>query len=198
MGLNLLRKKLLAEVQVPINVNTEHLEEIFGKFGGVAEVTLEKDSSLSKGTAYIRFHKRDDAENAQLHMHEGQIDVVGRRLLDEAHHHSAGAAVLLGVAEALLFADEAGPRHLDMAVPVGFVEVLYVDHRRSIRVIGAHAPAPFRRAAVLVRAPVRPLAVGAAAALHADVGRVRAAQVVAAVAALDAAAVEAQSERALL
>ncbi|CAK4252919.1 unnamed protein product [Aphanomyces euteiches] len=58
------------------NVNSEHLEEIFGKFGGVADVTLEvdKESKLSKGTAYIRFHKRDEAETAQLHMHEGQID----------------------------------------------------------------------------------------------------------------------------
>ncbi|KAF0711797.1 Aste57867_5055 [Aphanomyces stellatus] len=58
------------------NVNSEHLEEIFGKFGGVAEVTMEVDteSKLSKGTAYIRFHKRDQAETAQLHMHEGQID----------------------------------------------------------------------------------------------------------------------------
>ncbi|RHZ16142.1 hypothetical protein DYB31_000414 [Aphanomyces astaci] len=56
------------------NVNAEHLEEIFGKFGGVAEVTLEKDANMVKGTAYIRFHKRDEAETAQLHMHEGQID----------------------------------------------------------------------------------------------------------------------------
>jgi RNA recognition motif-containing protein len=58
------------------NVNADHLSEIFGKFGNVSSVTLESDavSKLSKGSAYIRFDKRAEAETAQLHMHEGQID----------------------------------------------------------------------------------------------------------------------------
>ncbi|EQC31430.1 hypothetical protein SDRG_11029 [Saprolegnia diclina VS20] len=58
------------------NVNPDHLSEIFGKFGVIQNVNLETDkvSRLSKGFAYIQFAKRAEAETAQLHMHEGQID----------------------------------------------------------------------------------------------------------------------------
>ncbi|OQR93167.1 arginine/serine-rich protein 45 isoform X2 [Thraustotheca clavata] len=58
------------------NVNSDHLSEIFGKFGTVANVNLEIDKStrLPKGFAYIQFAKRAEAETAQLHMHDGQID----------------------------------------------------------------------------------------------------------------------------
>ncbi|OQR96974.1 arginine/serine-rich protein 45 isoform X1 [Achlya hypogyna] len=58
------------------NVNSDHLSEIFGKFGAVDSVNIETDkvSRLSKGFAYIQFAKRADAETAQLHMDEGQID----------------------------------------------------------------------------------------------------------------------------
>nr|CCA14459.1 PREDICTED: similar to AGAP009570PA putative [Albugo laibachii Nc14]CCA21243.1 PREDICTED: RNAbinding protein S1 putative [Albugo laibachii Nc14] len=63
------------------NVNTEHLTEIFAKFGSVTKVKLmtERDTKISKGSAVIEFNTDQDAENAIQHMHDGWLD--GRKIV---------------------------------------------------------------------------------------------------------------------
>jgi len=58
------------------NVNKEHLLEIFGKYGKIKNVDLlwDRRANLPKGSAYIEFNERPDAEHAQLAMDGGQID----------------------------------------------------------------------------------------------------------------------------
>jgi len=57
-------------------VNKEHLEEIFGKYGKVKNVDLQWDrrANLPKGSAYVEFFERSDADNAKSHMDGGQVD----------------------------------------------------------------------------------------------------------------------------
>lgn len=52
------------------NVNKDHLLEIFGHFGKVKKVDLlwDRRVNLPKGSAYIEYEQRADAEKAQLHM----------------------------------------------------------------------------------------------------------------------------------
>jgi hypothetical protein len=52
------------------NVNKEHLQEIFGKYGKLKNVDLNWDAraNLPRGSAYIEFFDRAEAEKAQLHM----------------------------------------------------------------------------------------------------------------------------------
>ncbi len=52
------------------NVNRDHLLEIFGKYGKVKNVELQWDrrANLPKGTAFVEFQERSDAEKAQLAM----------------------------------------------------------------------------------------------------------------------------------
>ena len=58
------------------NVKAGHLEEIFGHYGEVEKVDLEKDqrSGVPKGSATITFKNGKDAEQAVLHMDGGQLD----------------------------------------------------------------------------------------------------------------------------
>lgn len=48
------------------NVNSEHLQEIFGLYGKVAsaEVMMDPTVELSKGVAYVQFEAQADAEKA--------------------------------------------------------------------------------------------------------------------------------------
>ena len=52
------------------NVNKDHLYEIFGKFGKVKNVELAWDrrANLPRGSSYIEYFERVDAENALLHL----------------------------------------------------------------------------------------------------------------------------------
>jgi len=58
------------------NVTKEHLTEIFGKYGKLksTELLWDKRANLPKGSAYIEFFERPEAEKAQLYMNEGQMD----------------------------------------------------------------------------------------------------------------------------
>ncbi|GLE01037.1 hypothetical protein PINS_up009850 [Pythium insidiosum] len=63
------------------NVNADHLEEIFGKFGKVTRVHLVRDSKLPrvlKGLAFVEFATREDACSAMDHMDDGWLD--GRKV----------------------------------------------------------------------------------------------------------------------
>ncbi|KAK9204507.1 hypothetical protein WN943_014769 [Citrus x changshan-huyou] len=58
------------------NVNEGHLREIFSNFGEVVDVELVMDRAvnLPRGSGYVRFKTRADAEKAQLYMDGAQID----------------------------------------------------------------------------------------------------------------------------
>ncbi|KAF1999633.1 RNA-binding domain-containing protein, partial [Amniculicola lignicola CBS 123094] len=58
------------------NVKVAHLEEIFGRYGPVKDVSmpLNQTYGTSRGTAYIMFEEPEHADNALVHMHEGQLD----------------------------------------------------------------------------------------------------------------------------
>ncbi|KLU83057.1 hypothetical protein MAPG_02124 [Magnaporthiopsis poae ATCC 64411] len=58
------------------NVNEDHLHEIFGTYGQIADLDLPLNRQLgtNRGTAYILYAREPDAEAAIAHMHEGQID----------------------------------------------------------------------------------------------------------------------------
>ncbi|PWA59761.1 serine-threonine/tyrosine-protein kinase catalytic domain-containing protein [Artemisia annua] len=62
--------------QLTRNVNENHLREIFGNFGEVVHVRLAMDPTvnLPRGSGYVEFKTRSDAEKAQLHMDGAQID----------------------------------------------------------------------------------------------------------------------------
>ena len=53
-----------------------HIEEIFGYYGKIKSVDLEKDvrSGLSKGMAIVKYLTSKEAEHAVLHLDGGQID----------------------------------------------------------------------------------------------------------------------------
>ncbi|TXG66540.1 hypothetical protein EZV62_007815 [Acer yangbiense] len=58
------------------NVNEGHLREIFSNFGEVVNVELVMDRAvnLPRGSGYVQFKTRADAEKAQLYMDGAQID----------------------------------------------------------------------------------------------------------------------------
>lgn len=58
------------------NVNAQHLEEIFGYFGKIkrVEILLDRRTNIQKGSAYIDFLKKEDAEQAINYLNNGQID----------------------------------------------------------------------------------------------------------------------------
>nr|GEW72156.1 serine-threonine/tyrosine-protein kinase catalytic domain-containing protein [Tanacetum cinerariifolium] len=62
--------------QLTRNVNENHLREIFGNFGEVVHVRLAMDPTvnLPRGSGYVEFKTRSDAEKARLHMDGAQID----------------------------------------------------------------------------------------------------------------------------
>jgi len=58
------------------NVKEGHLEEIFGHYGSVTKVNIEKDTrnGAPKGNATITFATNKDAEQAVIYMDGGQLD----------------------------------------------------------------------------------------------------------------------------
>ena len=58
------------------NVTEAHLREIFGTFGPLklVDLVLDKTVNLSRGYAYVEYETVEDAEKAQVHMDEGQLD----------------------------------------------------------------------------------------------------------------------------
>ncbi|ODA83219.1 hypothetical protein RJ55_01730 [Drechmeria coniospora] len=73
------------------NVNEEHIREIFGHFGPIVDLDLPMNRAFgtNRGTAYILYENRTDAEIALANMHESQVDgaiinvsiVLPRRLM---------------------------------------------------------------------------------------------------------------------
>ena len=57
-------------------VTEKHLKEIFSNYGEIKGVYIPKKekSNLNKNYAFIEFIKKEEAEEAQLYMDEGQID----------------------------------------------------------------------------------------------------------------------------
>jgi RNA-binding protein with serine-rich domain 1 len=57
-------------------VKENHLREIFGTYGEVQSVEIEKDRrvGLPMGFAYVKFARAEDAEDAAAYMNGGQID----------------------------------------------------------------------------------------------------------------------------
>jgi len=68
--------KVLFVDKLTRNINKEHLLEIFGKYGKLKNVDLQWDrkANLSKGSAYVEFLERSEAENAQIRLDGAQID----------------------------------------------------------------------------------------------------------------------------
>ncbi|KAM4065339.1 RNA recognition motif domain-containing protein [Hirsutella rhossiliensis] len=58
------------------NIREAHLREIFGRYGPIQDLDLPMNRTFgtNRGTAYILYQHREDAEEAIAHMHEGQID----------------------------------------------------------------------------------------------------------------------------
>jgi len=58
------------------NVSSQHLEEIFGYFGKVkrVEILMERRTNIPKGSGYIDFLKKEDAEQAISYLNHGQVD----------------------------------------------------------------------------------------------------------------------------
>ena len=58
------------------NVTENHLKEIFSNYGEVRGVYIPKKEKthLKENYAFIEFIKKEEAEEAQLYMDEGQID----------------------------------------------------------------------------------------------------------------------------
>ena len=58
------------------NVTEKHLKEIFSNYGEIRGVYIprKEKSFLKKDYAFIEFIKKENAEQAQLYMDEGQID----------------------------------------------------------------------------------------------------------------------------
>merc|ERR1712054_78562 len=69
-------KLVLSVSKLTRNVNEDHLQEIFGLYGKVKEVTLavDKNVGLPKGYAYVEFSTEREAEKAVEGLHGGQID----------------------------------------------------------------------------------------------------------------------------
>lgn len=58
------------------NVQKDHLREIFGSYGDIAELEMpmNKQFMTNKGLAYVVYYTPDGAESAIAHMHEAQLD----------------------------------------------------------------------------------------------------------------------------
>ncbi|KAI1261657.1 RNA-binding domain-containing protein [Xylariaceae sp. FL1019] len=58
------------------NINEEHLQEIFGRYGPIRDLDLpmSRQYGTNRGTAYILYINEADAETAIAHMHEAQLD----------------------------------------------------------------------------------------------------------------------------
>ncbi|PFH57823.1 hypothetical protein XA68_14530 [Ophiocordyceps unilateralis] len=58
------------------NVREAHLREIFGHYGPIQDLDLPINRAFgtNRGTAYILYEHREDAEEAIANMHEGHID----------------------------------------------------------------------------------------------------------------------------
>ena len=58
------------------NVTENHLKEIFSNYGAVkgAYIPKKEKTHLKQNYAFIEFLKKEEAEEAQLYMDEGQID----------------------------------------------------------------------------------------------------------------------------
>ena len=72
------------------NVTEKHLKEIFSNYGEIKGVYIPKKerSHLNKNYAFIEFIKKEEAEEAQLYMDEGQIDgkVVKVEILNKKNY----------------------------------------------------------------------------------------------------------------
>ena len=55
------------------NLNEAHIKQIFSNFGDIHSIGIRQNPKV-KHYAVINFKNREDAEQAQIHMHNGQID----------------------------------------------------------------------------------------------------------------------------
>ena len=78
------------------NVNSEHLQEIFGLYGKVAsaEVMMDPTVELSKGVAYVQFEAQADAEKAVAGL-EGVTSPPPPHPSPQCSHHSRARNPLL-------------------------------------------------------------------------------------------------------
>ncbi|KAI9596984.1 hypothetical protein BDF19DRAFT_339996, partial [Syncephalis fuscata] len=62
--------------KLTINVTEDHLKEIFGAYGSIRTVELQRVERLNihRGQAVIEYEKMADAEKAIEYMHGGQLD----------------------------------------------------------------------------------------------------------------------------
>ncbi|KJZ72562.1 hypothetical protein HIM_08086 [Hirsutella minnesotensis 3608] len=69
------RTKIVVE-RLSKNVREAHLREIFGFYGPIQDLDLpiNRTFGTNRGTAYILYEHREDAEDAIANMHEGQIE----------------------------------------------------------------------------------------------------------------------------
>lgn len=70
---------------LPFNITTEELFEIFGKFGAIRQIRLGS-AKTTKGTAYVVYEDIFDAKNAQEHL--SGFNVANRYLIVLYHKHT--------------------------------------------------------------------------------------------------------------
>jgi RNA-binding protein with serine-rich domain 1 len=79
------------------NVNTDHLQEIFGVYGNIKllDLPIHDKTKMLRGYADIEFSTPEEAFEAYIHLHESQIDgeVVDCRLKTSNFKSRRGARV---------------------------------------------------------------------------------------------------------
>eukprot|EP00922_Rhytidocystis_sp_ex-Travisia-forbesii_P062154 GHVS01092017.1.p1 GENE.GHVS01092017.1~~GHVS01092017.1.p1 ORF type:complete len:565 (-),score=128.47 GHVS01092017.1:133-1827(-) len=68
------RDNALEVSQLTVNVNTEHLKEIFDVYGGIKNIHLSPTAARGSHKAFVEFNDRKLAEEAKRHLDNGQLD----------------------------------------------------------------------------------------------------------------------------
>ena len=68
--------RTIAVEQLTLNVDSEHLQEVFSSFGTVtrAHVVTETETGLSKGLGFVEFQDPSEAATSVVFMHGGVLD----------------------------------------------------------------------------------------------------------------------------